>query len=402
MAADFPRTIDALTPAWLSTALGRTVTSYQITFLEGGVLSDAFKLSAITYAGTRGDAPSSVVLKLASRVPDLRGFAHLSHAYQKECLFFQQLAPTVPIQVPKVYGCWTDGSARAEYFALVLEDLTAHSRVFDQVTDPPDEACARQLVLEAAKLHAQFWESATTRLPWIGRADHRYVFALDALSQLAPTSWAPFRALWAQMYGQDLFADTTLQPVETLTEILCGPASRAIHEQIYALLSTRPQTLLHGDMRGDNVFRTHPTVGPRDAPPVLTFIDWQLVHAGPPGPEFTQAWQYSLEPAVRRKDRALLQQYHTRLGALNPAAAAYTYAMLVEDYTLSFCFWWTAVISIGVGTLPSFDTPEGARMKQLWGKGIPRALRAMCDLDCLAHITRLAATVPAGPAQTPP
>ena len=151
-------------------------------------------------------------------------------------------------------------------------------------------------------------------------------------------------------------------------------------------------------MRGDNVFRTHPTVGPRDTPPVLTFIDWQLLHAGPPGPEFTQAWQYSLEPEVRRKDRAMLQQYHTRLVALNPAAAAYTYAMLVEDYTLSFCFWWTAVISIGVGTLPSFDKPEGARMKQLWGKGIPRALRAMCDLDCLAHITRLAAAVPGGSA----
>ena len=53
MAADFPRTIDALTPAWLSMVLGRTVTSYQITFLEGGVLSDAFKLSALNYAEER-------------------------------------------------------------------------------------------------------------------------------------------------------------------------------------------------------------------------------------------------------------------------------------------------------------------------------------------------------------
>jgi hypothetical protein len=71
--------------------------------------------------------------------------------------------------------------------------------------------------------------------------------------------------------------------------------------------------------------------------------------------------------------------------------------MLVEDYTLGFCFWWTAVISIGVGTLPSFDTPEGARMKQLWGKSIPRALCAMRDLDCLSRITPLAADVPAVP-----
>jgi hypothetical protein len=33
-------------------------------------------------------------------------------------------------------------------------------------------------------------------------------------------------------------------------------------------------------------------------------------------------------------------------------------------------------------------------MKQLWGKGLFRALSAMRDLDCLALIKRLAADVP--------
>ncbi len=394
MAEDFPRKVDEITHAWLSSVLGKTVTGYKTAFLEGGVPSDAFKLYAITYDGEGDNAPSSVVVKLASRVQDLRGYAMMSNAYNKELNFYQSLAKEVPINTPKVYGCFSDGSEGSEYFILVMEDLTAHSKVFDQVDDPPNEAWARRIALEAAKLHARFWESEATKLPWIGRDDNRYVFTLDALSKMGPTTWAPFRALWAQMYGSDIFADEVFKPVEELTELLCGPKGVAIHEQIYATLSSRPKTVLHGDMRGDNVFRTSPAVCTSVEHAALTFIDWQLIHAGPPGPEFTQAWQYTLEPEERRKDKDMLKQYHDTLVGLNPVAAAYTYDMLLEDYTLSFCFWWTAVISIGVGTLPSFDKPEGTRMKQLWGKGLSRAISAMRDLDCLSLIKRLAATIP--------
>jgi hypothetical protein len=397
MAEDFPRTVGDITNAWLSTVLGRTVTGYATAFLEGGVLSDAFKLYAITYDGKGASAPSSVVVKLASRVKDLRGFALMGNAYKKELNFYQYLAKDVPINSPKVYGCFSDGSEGAEYFIIVMEDLTAHSKVFDQVDDPPNEAFARKLALEAAKLHATFWESETTRLPWVGRDDNRYVFALDALAQMGNTTWAPFRVLWEQMYGRDIFDREAFTPVEELTALLCGPKGIAIHAKIYDILSSRPKTLLHGDMRGDNVFRTHPALGKSVEHATLTFIDWQILHAGPPGPEFTQAWQYSLEPEVRRKDKDMLKQYHDTLVELNPVAAAYTYDMLLEDYALSFCFWWTAVISIGIGTLPSFDKPEGARMKELWGKGLFRALSAMRDLDCLALIKRLVVAVPDDP-----
>ena len=41
---DFPHSADATTNAWLSAVLGAPVTGFQTTFLEGGVLSDAYKL----------------------------------------------------------------------------------------------------------------------------------------------------------------------------------------------------------------------------------------------------------------------------------------------------------------------------------------------------------------------
>jgi hypothetical protein len=220
------------------------------------------------------------------------------------------------------------------------------------------------------------------------------VFSLDAMSKMGNTTWPPFRELYQHTYGRDIFDREADKPVEELTALLCGPKCVGIHEKIYDILSSRPKTLLHGDMRADNVFRTDPALGKSLADSTITFIDWQIIHAGPPGPELAQAWMHSLEPEERRQDKDILKQYHDRLVQLNPAAAAYTYDMLLEDYTLSFCFWWTAIITIGVGTLSSFDRPESVRMKRLWEKGLFRSKTAMGDLDCLSHVRRLAAAIP--------
>jgi hypothetical protein len=391
MSVDFPKTADAITKEWLSGVLGTKVTGYETTFLEGGVLADAFKLHGITYADGPAAGPPSVVVKLANAVKERRDMALMTNAYTKELLFFRDLASKVPVGSPKVYGLFMDGTETSETFMIVMEDLTLHSKVFDQVDDPPNAAFARKVALEAAAMHAKFWESETTRLPWLGRADGRYVFSLDSLSKMADQSLAPLQGLWSQMFGRALFTPGQDDEVKELTELLCGSKSAAILERIYDVLSSRPKTLLHGDMRADNTFRTDPAQGKSIEDTKLTFIDWQVIHAGPPGPEFTQAWFNSLEPDVRAHDREILREYHARLVQLNPAAAAYTYDMLIEDYALSMCFWWMAIITLGVGTVPVFDKPEGTRMKLLWGKALPRALLAMRDLECLARVKRLAA-----------
>ena len=258
--------------------------------------------------------------------------------------------------------------------------------------------------MEAAKLHARFWESEVTKLPWIGRQDNRYVFSLDAMTKSGNTSWAPFRDLYKQTYGRDLLDREADQPVEELTELMCGPKAVGIIEKIYDVLSSRPKTLLHGDMRGDNVFRTDPATGKSVEDSTITFIDWQLIHAGPPGPEFMVAWMFSLETEDRRKDKDMLKQYHDKLVELNPATAAYTYDMLVEDYSLSCCFGWTTLITVGLGslrTLPIGDNPDAARMKQLWSNIFSRSKITLLDLDCLSLIKTLAVDVADDPPAEP-
>ena len=70
-----------------------------------------------------------------------------------------------------------------------------------------------------------------------------------------------------------------------------------------------------------------------------------------------------------------------------PAALA---GMLLEDYVLGLVMWWSAIVTIGANTLPTFDQPDSARMKRLWGQGIPWSLVALEDHDCLQVVERLA------------
>ena len=321
---------------------------------------------------------------MAAESAERRQVALSCNAYLKELTFFRQLAWQTPIRSPKIYACVDDGSANAERFVIVMEDLSLHSKVFDQVDDPPDEHFARALALEAAHLHAHYWESDVTQLPWLGRPDGRFVFSLDVFSRAAPANLSAFTRLWRQMFDEDLFERNGFSEAKRLVQLLCGPSCDLIHDGIYAILSSRPKTILHGDMRADNIFSSNTASGE------LTFIDWQVIHAGPPGPELTQAWMHSLEPDVRRKDLSLLRDYHDKLIELNPSSEAYTYQMLVEDYSLSYCFWLTTLVSVGAATLPIFDQPEAARMKRLWHKMMIRSLTAVTDLSCYSLAASIA------------
>lgn len=390
-----PHDHNDLTPSWLSAVLGYQVISCDIGFLEGGVLSDAYKARSISYQNAPADAPTALVIKIANKIRDLRDFGMMANAYNKELNFFRDLSADVPITVPRLYGCDTDGSDGAEYFYIVMEDLSTHSRVFDQVNDPPDAAFARKTAMEIAKLHAKYWNDAVTRLPWVGSTDGRYLFSFDPLCRVAKDNWDMFQALYSKMYGHDFFSTDDFSAIEAMTNTLCGPRSIEILDRITAILSSRPKTLLHGDMRADNLFRTDPAAGKSVDDSALTFIDWQLLHAGPPGPDFAQAWFSSLERDVRQNDLAILAEYHQHLLELNPAVQGYTYDMLIEDYALGCCLWWMALISLGTGAFPSFETPEGARSKQLWGRALGRIRYALTELGCPALINRLAADRPA-------
>jgi hypothetical protein len=385
-----PDTVEDIDADWLSEALGAPVATFETEFLEGGVLADAFRIREIRSSTDSSALPQSVIVKLASRYEKRRDMAIDNGAYLKEVNFFRDLASEAPLRTPIVHQAISDGSEGAERFVLVLEDLGAHARVFDQIEDTPDAGYMRKVALEVAGMHAKYWEAPETRLPWLSESEHRYVFTFDASCRESPDRLDEFVELWQQMYGRSVFDEGGARNTEAITRILCGPDSGVLLERIADRLSARPHTLLHGDLRADNIFRTDPARGLGVADSQLTYIDWQLMSAGPPGLEFSQAWIHSLTPEVRRQDEAVLQRYHERLTSLSDAAHAYSLEMLIEDYVVGLCLWWTALVTIGANTLPDFDDPESARMKRLWEVSIPRTLIALEDHDCLAVIEKLA------------
>ena len=273
-------------------------------------------------------------------------------------------------------------------FALLLEDLSVHSRVFDQVEDNPDAVASERIALDVAAMHAQYWRAPELdREPILGGSS--YEFPMGDACRESPSRLSDLERAWKAQFGRNLFRDEGTKHSEELTRLLCGPDCDRIIDRICEVFSSRPQTLLHGDLRADNIFRTYPTAAGGDAPPRITYIDWQLFHSGPAGSEFSQAWMSSLPPAERRKDRSILRSYHERLTQLNPEANTYAHETVVDDYVLGCVLWWAAYVTVGANALSTEGVPPSSRMKRLWATCVPWVLIALEDHDALGRVRRL-------------
>lgn len=387
-----PESIKDVTPVWLSNVLGKEVLNCKTHYLEGGVVGDAFKVHDIEYAGTPG--PASAVVKLANVIPEKREYAMENHIYVKEVNFYKHFGQDLPLRCPEVYHLESDDENNCEFFVILMEDLTAHSLVFDQVDDPPCEKFIPKINEQVAAFHARFWQSEELELDWLKLPESGYEFPMTPACRACPETFETFVPLWVQMFGSNPFKEERWQTINRLCElVVTGPKSGALLDYMNHKLDQRPKTLVHGDIRADNIFRTHPERGLSAEESTLTYIDWQMLQPGPPGPEFTQSWQHSLPPEMRRNDLTWLKTYHDRLLTLAPDAAVYSYEDLIEDYKIGFILWWMALVTLGSTTIPIFDKPEGQRMRALWSQGLGYSWQAMIDHNCLDMVEQFAAEV---------
>ena len=388
-AVDFPQTIDTLSAAWLASVFGTQPARFAAQFLEGGMLADCYRLR-FEWPPDHSHLPRSAIIKLPTAIEAQRQMALDSSFYRKEVGFFRHIAARVPVRTPKVYAVHDDGTSNAQSFVLLMEDLGTHSIPFDQVNDQPTAPHVATFCDSIADLHGTLWETDLLHEEWISPGG-RYVFPVDAICRQCEGQVEPLRRSWQQYYGGDVFAIADTPSVEPLTEILAGPKSEALLDYITSRLDARPKTLLHGDLRCDNLFRTK-DVAPEAAE--ISIIDWQLVHGGPPGPDFTQAWMHSLPVELRRRDTDMLRRYHARLIEVAPAAATYTIEMLLEDYRLGYLLYWMMNVAMFPQILPGTDTaPDGERMRRLYEQAMRSMQIALEDHNCLDLAQRLAADI---------
>jgi aminoglycoside/choline kinase family phosphotransferase len=302
--ADTP---DALTPAWLTEALGAAgvlgdaeVVAVEMTPVGTGQMCDSVRVHLTFDRPT--EAPPTIVAKLPAADPSSRAAAMALRNYEVEVRFYQELASTLPVRTPRAYHA--DVEVATASFVLLLEDL-APAQQGDQLAGcTPAEATVA--LDELVRLHAPRWgDESLAEVEWL----HRDPEAGRAmLGQLLPTLWDGFRERYAER----------LEPA-------VHEAGDALFARLEAYLGadTEPWTVVHGDYRLDNLLLggTSPAA----------VVDWQTCGHGPALSDVAYFVGGGLLPDDRRAhEHQLVRAYHD--GLVAAGVTGYDFDRCWRDY----------------------------------------------------------------------
>jgi Ecdysteroid kinase-like family len=331
MATTYPAQPDQLTNEWLTTALtdagaltpGRSVTDFSVTNVGEGIgLLGLVVRANLTYDGDAPlPGPDSIVIKFATPVEANRAVAMNTRMYEREVSFFTTIAPSVDVPMPRCYYAAVDTTTGDNIVAL--EDLKAY-RAGDQVDGiGPDEA---KLIIDAiVPLHAAFW--GKTDQPLLDNAmriDSSYV---ETFPPSLDMTWENCVKLFPHAIAADV-----LPEVPRYVEGLRG---------VMKLMGQRTQTLIHGDVRLDNVMFGS---GPDQHPVML--IDWQALMVSNPAHDLSYMLTQSLDVEVRRTHEAELVEYYHR-ALLKHGVPNYTLDQCFDDYDVGMLFLFSYPLIIG-------------------------------------------------------
>lgn len=309
--ANFPVHPDQLTSTWLTDTLrasgalaaDRSVGSFEVTPVGSGtgLLGMVMRVHLQYEGGAAGDEPASLVVKFSHPVEVNRAIAMNTNMYGREVSFFHDIAGSVDVPKPACHFAAVEGDQNI----VVLEDLGTY-RAGDQVAGvSPDEV---KLIIDAiAPLHATYWGKCdAAELADFMRIDSSYA------EKFPPSVYATWENCLV------LFPDAIAADVK--------PHVARYVEQLPALMADmgqRTQTVVHGDVRLDNVMFGG---GPGQHP--VAMVDWQAIMVSNPLHDMSYLLSQSLDVEVRREHEAeLIEYYHAKLQELG-----------VTDVTLEECW----------------------------------------------------------------
>ena len=227
--------------------------------------------------------------------------------YEREVLFYRDVAPTLGMRVPKAYV--TEFDPATQVFALVMEDLSPAVGGDQTAGLPLDHV---RLALDAiAAVHAKWWnrpelvtlEAAIEPFgegPWVGTGDR------------VAAAWPAFRK----------FLTGRASPALLRIGERMGPAIEGMMREI----ARAPRTLCHGDFRADNLMFAQGGDGA-----TLITLDWQVALQARGAVDVSQLLSLSMTTEARRAyEAALLRGYHDRLVA--GGVGGYPYETFFHDY----------------------------------------------------------------------
>jgi len=357
----------AVTAEWLTEVLhrsgalpgGSSVSSIELEPLGAGVgVMGELARIRLQYAGDRGTAPSSVIVKSPSPYEENRAQGVGLGMYEAEIRFMKELDAHTPVRTPRVF--LADIVSGTAEFVVVMEDL-GHLVMGDQVEGVTVDM-ARDAVLAMADLHAGWWGRVQTpEMEWVPSVVHARI---EGLAQMWPTLWLGFNAKFAYSLPEG------------------GAEAGELISQHYWRVMNRiaewPWTLLHQDYRVDNLFFDADN---RDEPVVV--IDWQGIGRDPGIYDLCYFLGGSLTVEDRRaNERALVEAYHERLVA--KGITDYPLDTLWHDYRFGHLTSCSTAVLVGA----TFDLAN-ERGKALVETLASRHFQAVVDLGSIELLAEL-------------
>ena len=360
----FPVQPHEVTNEWLTGRLraagvlgeDRSVTEITVTPIGDGLgLLGMVVRMELGYDDGAGEAgPASVVVKFAHPVAANRAIAMNTRMYEREVTFFNEIAQVVDVPMPQCYAAEVDTSTGENI--VVLEDMR-HYAAADQVKGcTADEA---RLIIDAVlPLHARFWgDTQQDVLRTAMRVDTEYV---GGFSPGVEATWQRC----AEQFGYCITPDV----LATLDRYI------AYVRPLHKVMGARTQTLVHGDVRLDNVM-----FGADDQHPVV-LIDWQAVMVSNPMQDVAYLLSQNLTIEDRRAhEDELVRYYFEQLRSLG--VVGYTLDECWDDYDVGVLYLLSYPLIIG----GAFD-PANERGKQLAEEILRRASQTVTDRGLLVRV----------------
>lgn len=303
-----PASLDDVTPRWLTEVLlvaypGLEVESVR---LDSPIHGTATNVGMTVGYRSSGNVRPPTRLWLKGGYEQHFEYMAPSRIYEIEPLFFRELAPRLPIRVPRCHCAVTDETTHRGL--VILDDLAAQGARFGNATRPIEPSMAAAVLQALARMHASTWQA---RWP----AEHWYV--QSGIPLAGPG------ALWYRDQTPEVFARYLAERAEAGVPASVNNPERIVRAfwKLAEMSRDEPLCLIHADAHLDNWYFEH------DGTPGL--MDWQQPRLG------SWAWDvsYFLISALaietrRQHERALLREYLETLAACGVAAPTFDEAWL--------------------------------------------------------------------------
>ncbi len=257
-----------------------------VTPIGTGQMAESYRVSFA--AGSHGQLPPSVVVKVPSQSESSRAASRITRCYELETGFYTHVRSLVGVSAPNCLHVWFD--APSDDFVLVLEDIVS-GKQGDQLSGASVEQ-ARAAIDELVLLHAPLWNSP----------------------QLNTLSWMPRHTMESSQGTRDLlrsvFAGFTSRFESRVgAEVLELGAQLVANIDGYDRAFPNNETIVHRDFRLDNLLFTETSHGTQ-----VKVVDWQTASISSGATDLAYFIGASFAPEQRRLvENELVHRYHDGL-----------------------------------------------------------------------------------------